>query len=248
MKLRYAFACPILVLLFATTGWGQDTERVHKVLTSGPNGTLVLKNFSGEVRIAATDGNDVVIDAVRSAPAERLKRIQLSIEQSGSTITIEANNRESSSHDRDRENVVKTDFDIKVPRQTRLDISVFSSPVTVRGVAAGATLHGFSSRLTLEDVSGPVKAHTFSGPIDLQLSAAADRPELNLDTFSGSIDVRLGSSAAGDVRFHSFSGDLTSDLPLTLESKHGHDLSARLNGGGSELRFKTFSGDVRIKK
>jgi DUF4097 and DUF4098 domain-containing protein YvlB len=51
------------------------------------------------------------------------------------------------------------------------------------------------------------------------------------------------------VRFDSFSGGLKSDLPLTLESGNRRNLRARLNNGsGSEMNFKTFSGDVRITK
>ncbi len=249
MKLRHIFAYPIVALLAVPAlGWGQETERVHKVMTTGPTATIGLKNFSGEVRITGTDGNDVVIDAVRSASADRLKHIKLDIEQTGSTIRIEANKRESSWDNWGRDNVVRTEFDLKVPRDARLDLSVFSSPVSVHGVTGAQTLHGFSSHLTLDGVAAPVEARTFSGQIEVELAAGNARPDLNLHTFSGNIDVRLPSQAAGNVDFHSFSGDLTSDLPLTLESKSRHNLSARLNGGGSELRFNTFSGDVRLKR
>ena len=83
----------------------------------------------------------------------------------------------------------------------------------------------------------------------------ANRPDLNLTTFSGEIELRVPSAVQANLDFDSFSGDLTSDLPLTLNSKRGHRLLARINAsdqpaglaaGASDVRLKTFSGDVRI--
>jgi DUF4097 and DUF4098 domain-containing protein YvlB len=249
--IRRIFVCAALLLVVPALAWSaqDETERVHKVVSIGPNGTLKLKSFSGEVRITGTDGNDVVVDAVRKAPKERLDRIKLDIQSSGSTVTIEANRKESSWWDWGRDNVVETTFDIQVPRKTSLDVSVFSSGVTIKNVSASEHLHGFSSSVQLEDVTGPIAAKTFSGDIHIALASGIDRPDLNIDTFSGDIEVRVPPSAKADVNFHSFSGDLTSDLPLTLRSKSRHNLSAQLNaGGGSGVRFKTFSGDVRIRR
>ena len=42
-----------------------------------PGGTLRVRSFSGRVTITATDGRDVVVDALRRAPRSRLDRITL---------------------------------------------------------------------------------------------------------------------------------------------------------------------------
>jgi hypothetical protein len=62
--------------------------------------------------------------------------------------------------------------------------------------------------------------------------------------------VNLSPSAAlGHVDFDSFSGDLKSDLPLTLHTGRKRHIVADVSTGGSEtLHAKTFSGDVRITK
>jgi hypothetical protein len=46
-----------------------------------------------------------------------------------------------------------------------------------------------------------------------------DSPNLNVHTFSGAIDLRLTEGARGRVSFNTFSGDLTSDLPITLHKQ-----------------------------
>ena len=143
---------------------------------------------------------------------------------------MDANHRDSSWSEHNN-NVVETDFDVKVPRRTNLDIQVFSSPVEVSGVEGSHKVHSFSARVRLNDVGW--------------------QPQQNIDveTFSGSIDVQFPAGANATVSFNSFSGDLKSDLPLTLRSSSRRSFNAELgNGAGGRVRFKTFSGDVRINR
>jgi len=228
-----------------------DTERVSRTVKLGSGGTLRLKNFSGRVSITGADRSDVAIDAVRSAPRERLERIKLDIHTDGSTLVIDANHYDRSWFDwSSRNNVVETEFTIRVPARTNLDVSVFSSPVEIVGVEGSHKVHAFSAKLRLEDVSGPVQAHTFSGPVEIRTSSWGDDRTIDVDTFSGNINVHVPESAHADVSFRSFSGRLTSDMPMTLRSGSRKSLSATLGGDarGGRLRFKTFSGNVRIDR
>jgi hypothetical protein len=226
-----------------------DIEHVDRTLKLDPGGTVHLKSFSGHVSISATDGDEVVVNALRRAPRERLDHIKLDIHGDSSNVYIDANHRDTTWW-QFRNNVVETDFDIKVPRRVDLDISVFSAPVTVRGVAGTHRVSGFSSPITIEDAGGSVKAHTFSGSVEIQAKEWHDQ-DVDVDTFSGNITLRLPEAARGRVTFNSFSGRLNSDLPLTLRNGGRRSLQADLGttaDGGGSLRFKTFSGSVRINR
>jgi len=145
--------------------------------------------------------------------------------------------------------VVATDFDIKVPRRTNLDINVFSASVSVDGVEGSEKLNGFSSRVTLNDVVGSVRAHTFSGAIIVRTKNWEPNQSFDFDTFSGNIELHVPESARGRVTFKSFSGRLNSEMPLTLHSGSRRSLTADLGGGGDgTFRFSTFSGNVRIDR
>jgi DUF4097 and DUF4098 domain-containing protein YvlB len=208
----------------------KETETVDRTIAFSRGGTLRLKNFSGDVRVTGTSGNDVVIHAVRTAPRERLDNIKLDIEVEGSTITIEAN-RKVPGWNRTNDDVVDTRFEIQVPSATNLD------------------LHGFSSDLVVRDTTGDIQAQTFSGNIDLDVSTASAAPDLRVKTFSGDIRARVPQSSNGRVAFNTFSGDLQSDLPLILHGRSRRNIDADLGGGGgSRLDFKTFSGDLRLVK
>lgn len=208
----------------------KETETVDRTIAFSRGGTLKLKNFSGNVHVTGTAGNDVVVHAVRNGTRDRLDNIKLDIEVNGSTIVIEANRRVAND-DRDNNNVVETRFDIQVPAATSLDLYAFSGDLIVRGTTAA------------------IEAQTFSGNIDLDVSTAPASPDVKAETFSGDITTRVPAASNGRVEFNSFSGDLRSDVPLLLHRKSRRDISADLgSGGGAKLEFKTFSGDLRLVK
>ena len=207
----------------------KETETVERTVSIGQRGTLKLTNFSGDIRITGTSGDDVVINAVRRATRERLDNIRLEITTSGSTVSVDANKRNPSWREAN-DTVVHTDFEIKVPEGTALDLNSFSSKIDVRGV------------------TGEIKVDTFSGDIEIDVAQAGQVPALTAETFSGDINARVPASASGRVRFNSFSGSIRSDLPISTGSRSGRrDVDAALGtGNGPTLRFKTFSGNLRI--
>ena len=243
-----ALAAPAAISAAARSD--DETEHVSRTVKMEPGGTLRVKSFSGRVTITATDGSDVAIDAVRRAPRGRLDRVTLDIHSEGSrTVVVDANHRERSWYEFSGNNVVETDLDIKVPRRADLDISVFSAPVTVNGVEGSHKLHSFSARMTLNDVAGPISAHSFSGPVEISEKVFEGSQTIDVQTFSGGIDVRVPESARAAISFRSFSGHLDSDIPLKIRTGSRRSLVAELgDGGGGELRFKTFSGSVRINR
>jgi len=209
---------------------GKETETVDRTIAFSRGGTLKLKNFSGNVHVTGTAGNDVVVHAVRTATRDRLDNVKLDIEVNGSTVVIEANRRVSN-WDRRNDNVVETKFEIQVPAATSLDLYAFSGDLIVRGTTADIT------------------AQTFSGNIDLDVSTAPASPDVKAETFSGDITTRVPAASNGRVEFKSFSGELRSDVPLLVHRTSRRDVSADLgNGGSAKLEFKTFSGDLRLVK
>ena len=224
--LRLIAASLLSACAFAAPAFAQarETEQVDRTIPMQPGGSLRLKNFSGDIRINGADASEVTIHAVRRASRSRLDRIKLSIESTGSEVVINANDRADDDHDGD--NVVETTFEIRVPRQTNVDVTSFSSGITVQDVDGRHRVNNFSGDVRLFNVSGPLRAKTFSGDVELQVPGAE----------------------GADLRFSTFSGDIDSDVPLTLVRKSRKELRATLNGGGREVTVETFSGDVRINR
>ena len=203
----------------------QETERVDRTASIRAGGQLRVKNFSGKVTITGTRRGDVAIHAIRRGTRDRLDNNKLEVTETGSGVTIEANRKLDGWRDRDN-NVVDTQLDIQVPEDVTLDIDVFSSDVQVT------------------DVTGRQRLHTFSGNIEVAGATAS----VEAETFSGDIELALGQGAGGRVDFESFSGSLRSDAGMVTKSSGRRHVSGVIGTGGSnDYRFKTFSGDARIK-
>lgn len=205
----------------------KETETVDKTVAFPVNGTLRLKDFSGDIHITGTTGHDVVLKAQRRAGREQLDHIKLDIQTSGSTVTINANKQdaewENSHHNN---NVVETTFELQVPASANLDINAFSSDVTIEGI------------------DGDQALKTFSGDIRVREPKSA----MNAESFSGDIVLTVEPNAKGNVSFNTFSGDLDATLSITSASRRKRDIEGTLPGGaGRQFKFKTFSGGLQIK-
>jgi DUF4097 and DUF4098 domain-containing protein YvlB len=203
----------------------QETERVDKTASIRAGGTLKVKNFSGRVTITGSRRSDVAVHAIRRAPRERLDHIKLEVVETSSGVTIDANKKDSEWRDRNN-NVVDTELEILVPEDVRLDVDVFSSDIKIDNVTGDQELKTFSGNIGIAGATGSVEA----------------------ETFSGDIEVGIGQGVGGRFDFDSFSGDLRSEVGLTTRSASKRHVSGLVGtGGNNDYRFKTFSGDVRIR-
>jgi hypothetical protein len=204
-----------------------ETEVVERTVPLPSDGTVRIRNFSGEIRVMPGTGGTVVVKATRRAPRETLDRITLDVASAGSVVTIDANRQEPGA-DRRNNNVVDTQMTIAVPPSADLNIDAFSSRVAVEGL------------------SGDQRIKTFSGPITVQ----GLKGEIDAETFSADIRVTLDAASKGTVSFSTFSGQLDSDVPISTMStgRRRNNIEGTLEGGaGPRLRFHTFSGDVELR-
>jgi DUF4097 and DUF4098 domain-containing protein YvlB len=205
----------------------KETEKVDRTIAFPSNGTLRLKNFSGDIHIVGTSGHDVVLKAVRRAARPQLDHIKLDVQTSGSTVTINANKQdpdwENGRHDN---NVVETTFELQVPASAALEVDAFSSDLTIEGMDGDQSLKTFSGEIRVRDLKGAIDA----------------------ETFSADITVMVEPNAKGSVSFHTFSGGFDSALPISSNSMRKRTIEGALPGGsGRRMQFKTFSGDLQIK-
>jgi len=226
MKTSCISALAVIAAVTATPAFAQtETERVDRTVAIRAGGQLRLNNFSGHVTITGTNRADMVLHAVRRATRDRLDHVKLEIVETGNGVSVDANKRDASWNDRKDGDVVDTDFEIEVPADVTLDVTVFSSDVQVRNVRGRQKVHTFSGDIKLDEVWGSVDA----------------------DTFSGDIAVKLANGIGGHVDFDSFSGALKSDVPITYSGGSRRRMSGDIAGGTNDYRFKTFSGDVTLR-
>jgi len=159
--------------------------------------------------------------------------------------------------------------DVSVTNVTgRATLESVSGSLTAMHVGHGLRVNGVSSDINANDVTGDINAQSTSGDIVL---GSTHSSFVHTETVSG--DTRFGGTIdrAGRYDFHShsgdivlavpstgvtfdvstFSGDVQSDYPMTLQpgsevgQKH---MEFSINGGGARVTAETFSGDVTVER
>jgi len=205
--------------------------------------------------------NDKEKEKARKEKAAGMKQVPM--DNSGLTVE-ESNNHVSIQVESYRSGY---DLDIKVPFASNLKIEGANlGGITVEGVNGEIEIEAGTGAIKLINVSGTVVAGTTNGDVDVVLNRiAADKP-MSFVTFHGDIDVTLPSDAKVNVRVKSNMGEVFSDFDIALKQappdsenspkKEGgkfrvsldRSIYGTINGGGPEMKFENFSGNVYLRK
>jgi hypothetical protein len=160
-----------------------------------------------------------------------------------------------------------TDLVIQVPRAASLEIrSTMDGAVVVEGVSGEIDINNINGPVTLKNVSGNTLVHTVNGDIEVVLArVAADKP-LSFSTMNGDIDVTLPADVKANLKMKAEQGEIYSDFDINMTRQPAKSEAAEkteqgkfritfdkalygiVNGGGQEIGFNTFSGDIYIRK
>jgi hypothetical protein len=180
----------------------------------------------------------------------------LEVEEEGNVVTINTQSWKAA-----------TDLVIQVPRATSLEIrSSMDGAVVVEGVNGEIDINNINGPVTLSSVSGNTLVHTVNGDITVVLSrVTADKP-LSFSTMNGDIDVTLPPDVKANLKMKSEQGEIYSDFDINMTRQPAKAEAAEkteagkyriafdkslygvVNGGGQEIGFNTFSGDIYIRK
>jgi hypothetical protein len=143
---------------------------------------------------------------------------------------------------------------------------VIQVPVAVEGVNGEIDINNINGPVTLRSVSGNTLVHTVNGDIDVVLArVTADKP-LSFSTMNGDIDVTLPGDVKANLKMKTEQGEVYSDFDIDMTRQPSRSEAAEkteqgkyritfdkslygvINGGGQEIGFNTFSGDIYIRK
>jgi hypothetical protein len=160
-----------------------------------------------------------------------------------------------------------TDLDIQVPVASSLEIqSSMDGAVVVEGVSGEVDINNINGPVTLRNVSGTILVHTVNGDIEAGLTRLAPDKPLSFSTMNGDIDVTLPADVRANLKMKSEQGDIYSDFDINMTRQPAQSepsektdqgkyritfdksLLGTINGGGQEISFTTFRGDIYIRK
>jgi len=157
-------------------------------------------------------------------------------------------------------------LDISVPRNTSVRLkTVNGGDMTVTGVRGEHELSNVNGRIVANDIAGSLVASTTNGAIRASFTDVTAGKPMSFSTFNGDVDVTFPAKLAATLRVTSGHGELYTDFdatvqpqpPVVTQGGQNGRYEVRLeretvvvvgNKGGPDIRFKTFNGNVMVRK
>ncbi len=216
---------------------------------------------SGDVRIAAYDGDTVQVSEQASGSLDTDKQLHWRLTDDGRLIvqytasgwhwgvfriphkvlTVQVP-RDMAKLDVVMLEVVSADATVEGMQTAKLDANSVSGEVTLREVQADTLdVETVSGNVTASGRFERVDANSVSGEVSVASSVCPNR--VDAETVSGSVELTIPENDGFTCELDSVSGDLQADFAATVSK-------SRMVYGDGSARFdvETVSGDVRIRK
>lgn len=222
------------------------TEAFARTVRLGRNGSVDLRNFSGDIVIMGTGGNDVRIEATKRVthPDEAearalLKEMEIRVVERGGAVEVRAETP------RRRNWPAAIDFSVSVPRDATVTVQNVAGSIRVSSLNGGLRADSVSGDVVVSEAQAVRQAKTVSGNLDLSNVRGDD---VNVASVSGRI--RIDSLGARSLTAQSVSGDLRlsgieTDRASARSVSGDIDFAGRLSRNG-RYEFQSHSGDARI--
>ncbi len=251
-----------------------DNNRITVPLTDPSRPAHVRAHLlSGGITVKAYDGKDVIVEAKARGEGESeeekperehgtLRRIPLNT----TGLNVEAENNQVNISTSALRRAV--DLTLTVPVHTSLSLhTVNSGNIVVTGVDGELDVNDVNGEVTLKNISGSVVAHALNGRVLATFSRVDPQKPMAFSSLNGDIDVTLPPDIKATLSMRTDNGEVYSDFDIQLQStapqqavedgrgKGGKyvvrmekTVKGTINGGGQEIQFKNFNGNIYIRK
>lgn len=226
-----------------------------------PGGWLRVRNVNGAMRVEAASGSQIEVVATKRWRRGNPDDVRIEVKRVGpkegdvlicalwfENATCDESGYHSESRGRSRDNDVTVDFVVKLPKETRLDVSTVNGSVRIDGATSEVSARTVNGGIDAVSSGGPVTASTVNGDVDVRMGSAGS-DDLRYSTVNGSITVAIPGALDADVEMTTVNGGLSSDYPMTVQGRmNPRHIRATIGKGGRQLTFKTVNGSVRLVK
>lgn len=228
----------------------------RKLVVDSMLGNITVRGYQGqEVVIEVSGGNQPRRSSKTPPPGmHRIGPVGGDIQASESNNVVRVNGGVLSGG---------ANLTIQVPTQTAVTVKTISGrEILIENIAGEIEASNMNGRVNIMNVSGSVVAHSMNGKITAVIDNVMPDKAMSFSTFNGDIDVTLPSAIRAKVMLKTNRGDMFTDFEIQLEpsqsvvenTKNGkrvrtdRTIRGSINGGGPEIQFTSFNGDIVIHK
>lgn len=248
-------------------------ERAEVRLSDASKPAFVeVRIHTGAITVTGYNGKNVLVEAkaVNNPKSEKEKEKE---KEKAKGMFLIRNNRTGLTIVEEHNKVLvkvysitqRVNLDIKVPYKTSLKLKGLNDGfIKVEKVSGELEVNHLNGPITLKNVSGTVIASALNGDVNVVFDKVNLKKPMSFSTLNGDIDVTFPKDVKFNLKMKSEQGEIYSDFKLKMqpgpspakkpEKKEGKyvlkfdkTIYALLNGGGEEVQFKTFTGDIYIR-
>lgn len=263
----------VLLLLTALAATVSAQSETVAVPLSDPSQPAFVEAglVTGSIRVEAYDGDEVLVEVTSdmepiggSGEGEKatrggLRRVRgtglgLEVEEEDNQVEISTDSWKRA-----------VDLRLRVPRRTSLRLStVNGGSIAVSGVTGELELSNVNGPIEAVGITGSVVAETINGDVTVRFDTVIPGKAMSFSSLNGDIDVTFPADLSAEFLMRSDMGEILTDFdfeaePVSRRSQEGGDgegfrveiekeMRAEVGGGGAEIRFKNFNGDILIRK
>ena len=261
--------CTILFIgLLSLTISAQNNvqELVVPLSEAGKQGTLDVSILYGSIKVTGSSTKDVII---------RVSTEQKKVDDSNKNGLRKIPNNSFGLTAKEDDNYVKVntdlsnknvDLEILVPQNFNLKLrAVNDGNISVENVNGEMDINHVNGAITLTNVSGSAMANTINGDVKVTFNSIKPETPMSFISFNGNVDATLPANTKASAKIRSDMGEIYTDFDMAMKSnsspKEEKDVDGGvykvsiekwmygdINGGGPEMTFKSFKGDIIIRK
>jgi outer membrane protein insertion porin family len=266
MFYRIAALCIILLICITAVEAEVLNEQIEETLPSDGVSLVVVKAFSGSVKVSSWQRQEVLVKASKTVKDDSSKKAQeyagkLKVEIERVEDRIEIKTKQPLLSALLSQTRLSVDYDIYVPENLDFDIESMNGAVHVTGSRSGGKIKTVDGDIELRNIAGSVSAeaasgdiyaevlfdaesvfNTIDGSIDIHIGDDFSVP-ISVRTVSGSINMTIPDGFSADVDARALSGRVSCDLPFdgSIEER---SLRGKISGGGPLLKLRTVDGNI----
>jgi len=262
MMKKYFPAALILVAISLAANC-QSEQLVINLSPYSVPGLLVFENPKGSIKVTGYEGNVLLATGtLRFSDTEKPAGSNMRrIEQKTVDITAEVNGNKITLFCKSTGKTV--DFDIKVPRNFSLKLkSLDNGTVEIFNINGEIEVENTNGDISLGNISGSAVLNSVYGKISAAFRNVNPDSPMMFTSFEGDIEVALPGSVNAGLRLRSENGEILSDFDIkpvnrqsvvtkvdnTLVYSLEDWVTGTINKGGPEYIFKSYNGNIILKK
>ena len=193
----------------------------------------------------------------RARSASRSPRTGLNVEEENNQVNINVDSMAR-----------PIDLVISVPVHTSLHLrAVNDGDIVVNGVDGEIDVDDINGSVTMTNIAGSAVAHALNGKLFVTFTKINPQKAMAFSSLNGDIDVTFPADLKANVSLRSDRGDVFSDFDVNMtpassqpvvedgrsnggkyKVKIDKTVRGTINGGGPELQFNNFNGQIYIRK